>query len=231
MTSQEKRHLLAVERGKKTSSSASIRARAPGGPAISSGRFRQARNWASRSRNGSAPKWSPCRCESTMPSIRSGSRPCALSATREDAPQSTSSVPLAVSRKKQVLNRPPEPKASPEPTTVRRMSRRRARPCRNLGVPTLEIPERVGDRELRRLHEIDGDEAGDVGDRELVTGDERSVGELAVEQGDELQDARLVGLSPGRHLRDLHRFHRRMRVAKNVRNRKQEMQFEAPVPH
>jgi hypothetical protein len=33
----------------------------------------------------------------------------------------TSSLPFAVSRKKQVLNRPPEPKASPDPMIVRRM--------------------------------------------------------------------------------------------------------------
>ena len=33
----------------------------------------------------------------------------------------TSSLPFAVSRKKQVLNRPPEPKASPDPMIVRRI--------------------------------------------------------------------------------------------------------------
>src|SRR5262249_5327178 len=56
-----------------------------------------------------------------MPSTSFGSRPCALSATCDDAPQLTSSLPFAVSRKKQVLNRPPEPKASPDPMIVRRM--------------------------------------------------------------------------------------------------------------
>ena len=48
---------------------------------------------------------------------------CALSATSEEAPKSTDSTPSAVSRMKQVLNRPPEPKASPEPTTLSRMIR------------------------------------------------------------------------------------------------------------
>src|SRR5215813_3202236 len=88
---------------------------------MNSGRSRRVRNWASIRRKGSAPKWSPCRCESTMPSTSFGSRPCALRATSDDAPQSTSSLPFAVSRKKQVLNRPPEPKASPDPMIVRRM--------------------------------------------------------------------------------------------------------------
>ena len=91
--------------------------------------------------------------------------PRALSATKADAPQSTSSVPFAVSMKKQVLNRPPEPKASPDPTTVTRIAALslRARARGDGGVPALDIAEIVRDCEFCRLHEIDADETGNVG--------------------------------------------------------------------
>ena len=41
--------------------------------------------------------------------------------TMVEAPQSISTAASADSTRKQVLNRPPEPKASPDPTTVRRI--------------------------------------------------------------------------------------------------------------
>src|SRR5215211_2012325 len=166
-----------------------------------------------------------------MPSIRSGSSPRALSATSEEAPKSTSTVPLAVSRKKQVLNRPPEPKASPHPTIVIRMSGRGARPGSDIGMPALEVLEFVRHRELCRLHEIDGDETGDIGHRERIPRNKRAVLQLVVENGDELLDARLVGLSPRRHLRHFHLLHCRVQVAKDMRNRKQQVQLEAAIPH
>ena len=50
--------------------------------------------------------------------MRFGSSACAFSAGSAEAPKSTTSVLLAVSSQKQVLKRPPEPKASPEPTMV-----------------------------------------------------------------------------------------------------------------
>ena len=50
--------------------------------------------------------------------MRFGSMPCPFNAGNAEAPQSISSAALAVSRKKQVLNLPPDPKASPEPTMV-----------------------------------------------------------------------------------------------------------------
>ena len=59
-------------------------------------------------------------------------------------------------------------------------------------------------RELGGLHEIDRDQAGDVGDGVAVAGRERPVRELAVEDAEKIHDARLVGLGPGRHLRHLH---------------------------
>ena len=68
-TLQGNRHFVPVDFGKNASIAGSSRARVPGGPAISSGRSRRLRNCASSSRNGSPPKWSPCRCDSTMPSI------------------------------------------------------------------------------------------------------------------------------------------------------------------
>ena len=72
-----------------------------------------------------SPPSDPFMRESVLP--RSGTNPITNdpiqppSATSDDAPQSTSSLALAVSSKKQVLNRPPEPKASPDPTIVRRI--------------------------------------------------------------------------------------------------------------
>src|SRR4029453_14548856 len=113
-----------------------------------------------------------------MPSIRSGTSPRALSAPSEEAPKSTSNVPLAVSRKKQVLNRPPEPKASPHPTIMIRMSGRGARPGSGAVGPALEILEFVRHRELCRLHEIDGDETGDVSHRERISGNKRALLQL-----------------------------------------------------
>jgi hypothetical protein len=52
------------------------------------------------------------------PSTRSKASSRAFSATGVEAPQSTSNVAFAVSSQKQVLNFPPEPKASPEPMMV-----------------------------------------------------------------------------------------------------------------
>ena len=83
-------------------------------------------------------------------------------------------------------------------------------------MPTLEIGELVRHRKLRRLHEIHGDQAGNVGDREGIAGDKRAMLQLRIEQADEFLDARLVGLGPGGDLWHLHLLHSRMRVAENV---------------
>ena len=53
-----------------------------------------------------------------MPSIAFGSRPSFFSATSDEAPKSTTRFALAVSSQKQVFIRPPDPKASPQPTMV-----------------------------------------------------------------------------------------------------------------
>src|SRR5450755_4362717 len=96
--------------------------------------------------------------------------PRARSATGDEAPQSSSTV-RAVSIIKQVLNRPPEPKASPEPMTVKRIALSpRARARRDLAVPAAQVGEIGGHRELGGLHDIDRDQAGDVGDGVMIAG-------------------------------------------------------------
>src|SRR5216684_2738741 len=112
------RQAIVVDRGKKISSAASRRSRVPGGPAMRSGRVRRLRKWPSITRKMTPPKWSPCRWLSRTPSIALGSTPRALRAGSEEAPQSSSRSRPNVSMRKQVLKRPPEPNASPEPMTV-----------------------------------------------------------------------------------------------------------------
>src|SRR6187551_1705944 len=108
--------------------------------------------------------------------MRFGSMRCALSAGKAEAPQSISSAAFAVSRKKQVLSLPPEPKASPQPAMVSfivaSFSGARAGPRRDDGVPALHVATVLRHGDARRLHEIDRAEHGDVGDRETFTGDE-----------------------------------------------------------
>ena len=93
----------------------------PGGPTIFSGCVRFDTSCASRMKNGMPPKWSPWKCVTTMVSTALRSIPRCLSATREVAPQSINAFTLAPVRWKQVLKRPPEPKASPHPMNCRRM--------------------------------------------------------------------------------------------------------------
>src|ERR1043166_5769661 len=105
-----------------------------------------------------------------MPSMLFGSTPAWRSATIEEAPQSTRIVEFAASRRKQVLKRPPEPNASPEPMTVRRMSRRRARALRHLGVPALDVDHAAGHPELGGLHQVDRDQGLALCDAVMVAG-------------------------------------------------------------
>src|SRR5438067_2365847 len=109
-----------------------------------------------------------------MASIVLGSTPCARSATGADAPQSIRTVRPAAARWKQVLWRPPEPNASPEPMILSCMSRRRARPLADLQVPAPQIDEFLRHDELRRPHEIDRDQRRDVGDGVVIAGDEHA---------------------------------------------------------
>ena len=77
--------------------------------------------------------------------------------TRRNRP---ASVAFAVSSMKQVLKRPPEPNASPQPTMVSRMrqafalGRADTRACQRVTLASV-----VRHVELRRLHEIDRDHA------------------------------------------------------------------------
>jgi hypothetical protein len=89
----------------------------PVGPSTTSGRVRRV-NWPSRTRNGSPPKWSPCRWLSTTASTSPGSTCCAFIAVRLVAPQSTSAVYPSPCSQIQVWNRPPLPNASPLPTNL-----------------------------------------------------------------------------------------------------------------
>src|SRR5260370_37544187 len=85
--------------------------------------------------------------------------------------------------------------------------------------------------ELCRFHEVDRDEAGDVGDRECIAGDEGTVLEVVIDEGDEFEDAGLVRLCPGGHLRHFHHLHCRMRVAKDVRDGKAHVKLDPSIPH
>src|ERR1044071_3444376 len=125
----------------------------------------------------------------------------ARSATGADAPQSIRTVRPSVTRWKHVLWRPPEPNASPEPTMVRRMSGRRAHALTDLGMPAAKIREFLGHDQLRRPHEVDGEQRGDVGDRVVITRDEHAVLQLAVEQREKFEYARTVRLAPFGDLR------------------------------
>src|SRR5215213_7835763 len=225
-------HRFPDEPGKNTSIAALTRSPVPTGPMTVSGLSRWLSNWASRKRNGRPPKWSPWRCDSITASMRLGSIPSHFSATSEVAPKSSAVAAAAVSMKKHVFARPPDPNASPQPTTVRRMaSRLRAWARGELRMPAPHVRKFVRHAELRQLHEIEPDEPGDVGDREAVAGDEPAVGELAVEKAQELDDPRLVGLAPGGDLRHLHLGHRRVEVAENRRDRAEQAELEAPLPH
>src|SRR5215213_6859736 len=112
------------EPGKNTSIAAVTRSPVPTGPMTVSGLSRWLSNWASRKRNGRPPKWSPWRCDSITASMRLRSIPSRFSATSEVAPKSSAIAAAAVSMKKHVFARPPDPNASPQPTTVRRMASR-----------------------------------------------------------------------------------------------------------
>ena len=162
--------------------------------------------------------------------MRLGSMPCPFNAGNAEAPQSMSSAALAVSRKKQVLSRPPEPKASPEPTIVRRIMLA-ARPRRHRGVPAFHMSEVFRHNEPRRLHEIDRHQRGDIGDRIAIAGDEFALGQFLVQQFEEPDRARPHGLGIGRHLRHFQCLHRRMQMAEHRRHVGKEIDLAAPVPH
>ena len=69
-------------------------------------------------------------------------------------------------------------------------SRLGARPRRDFGVPARRCCDARRHRKTRRLHEIDGDQRRDVGDRIVRARRRTAAGELAVEDRQEIGDAR-----------------------------------------
>ena len=97
----------------------------PGGGVRDWGVVRRLISWASSRKKGRPAKWSPCRWLTSTVEMALGSTCHLRIATIEEAPQSISTLPWAVrSRWKQVLKRPPLPKASPETRNVRRIEDR-----------------------------------------------------------------------------------------------------------
>src|SRR5690348_14845078 len=62
-------------------------------------------------------------------------------------------------------------------------------------------------------------------------GDIGPLRKLAVEELEEVGNARLVGLTPFRHLPMDQRLHERVQVLKHRRDRQEQMKLDAPVPH
>src|SRR6476469_3411725 len=119
VTSTANRRRAREEPGNRHSIASASRWPVPGGPATARGAVRPA-NWASRIKNGSPPKWSPCRCDTNTAAIAPGSRPHRRSAGSDVAPQSRSTGAWGRGgcRWMQAWRRPPLPKASPEPANV-----------------------------------------------------------------------------------------------------------------
>src|SRR6266566_6133012 len=119
VTSTVNRRRTREEPGNRHSIASVSRGPMPGGPATARGAVRPA-NWASRIRNGSPPKWSPCRCDTNTAAIPPGSRPHRRSAGSDVAPQSRSTGAGRPGGRRwmQAWKRPPLPNASPEPAKV-----------------------------------------------------------------------------------------------------------------
>src|SRR3984957_15468961 len=109
---------MVEEPGNSASRKACRRWGKPAGPQMKNGRVRLLISCASSSRNGKPPKWSPCRWVNATPSMPFGSTPACFSATGVLAPQSIRNRVLLPATRKQGLNRPPLPKASPLPMKV-----------------------------------------------------------------------------------------------------------------
>src|SRR5439155_10112367 len=72
----------------------------------------------SMKRKGIPPKWSPWRCETRTKSMRPVSWPPDFKDCRIVGPQSSRNVAPALSTRYALCQRPPDPKASPDPSTV-----------------------------------------------------------------------------------------------------------------
>src|SRR5439155_25376779 len=97
-------------------------------------------------------------------------------------------------------------------------------------MPAPHVAELLRKLELCRIHEITRDETGDVRDAEILTRHVAAITELAIEQAQELERARLVGLAPLRNLM-LHFAHRRVQVTEHGGHGLVEVELEPAVPH
>src|SRR6516225_10495905 len=112
-----------------------------------------------------------------------------------------------------------------------RMSGVRAWTRRDLRMPALHVRAFLWHSEIGALHEIDCDQAGDIGNAVAVPGDERHVLYFAVENTETLRDARLVGLGPSRDLRHLQLLHGGVGVPKHMHYGIEEIELKPAVPH
>src|ERR1700687_3289003 len=105
------------------------------------------------------------------------------------------------------------------------------RPRRKLIMPAAHVLVLLRDVEFRRLHEINRDEPGDVGNAELVSSDELSFREFAVQELQELRHPWLIDFRPLRHLRHLQLGHPWMLMTEDRLHRAVKPQLDAAVPH
>ena len=97
-------------------------------------------------------------------------------------------------------------------------------------MPAPQVGEFLGNFELRRFHEIDGDQPGDVRHAVMLARHIKTAGKLAIEQRQEGDRPRLVGLAPFRDL-ILHLPHRRVEMPEHRGDRLIEVELDTPVPH
>ena len=98
-------------------------------------------------------------------------------------------------------------------------------------MPPQYIRTVFGNTEFRRPHKIDPDQSGNVGDSEPISGNERPIGELAVEHLDRFDHPRPVGLAPFGHLRLLEHGGTGMQVPEDHGDGKHQVEFDATLPH
>src|SRR5215470_19270305 len=101
----------------------------------------------------------------------------------------------------------------------------------DLRMPSCNVDVFPRQRKLCGFHEVDGDESRYVGDGVTCSADEWADSKLAFEDRQERGYSSLVGFSPGCDLGDLHILHGRVQVAKNLRDRKEQVMFELAIPH
>src|SRR5262249_14852162 len=106
-----------------------------------------------------------------------------------------------------------------------------ARPAGNRLMPAANMDKLFRHGNTCRLHEVDCNQPGDVGDREFVASDEFSSGKLVIEQLREFQGLRLVDLAPFGNLRDLPVLHGWMDVTEGGGDRAEQVELDAALPH